>query len=99
MSLNPESEKKLGRQIDTFVRPDGAELEVYEHGVVLSGANGDIEVEFGFEGFWGCIAQKAVVESASKAGAASASKLTPEQRSERAKKAVAAREAKRKSEM
>ena len=83
---------KFGKLIMELDRADCAYLQIYENGVVMVGRQ--VESEYGFDGFWGKIAKKALSEQASIAGKNSGKNMTPEQRSARAKKAVQARIAK-----
>ena len=74
-------------------RADCAYLQIYENGVIMVGQQ--VESEYGFDGFWGKVAKRALSEQASLAGKNSGKNMTPEQRSARAKKAVQARIAKK----
>ena len=57
---------KFGKLIMELGRTDCAYLQIYENGVVMVGKQ--VESEYGFDGFWGKIAKKALSDQASIAG-------------------------------
>ena len=56
---------KFGKLIMEFDRADCAYLQIYENGVVMVGKQ--VESEYGFDGFWGKIAKKALMDYMTKA--------------------------------
>ena len=55
--------QKFGKLIMELDRADCAYLQIYENGVVMVGQQ--VEAEYGFDGFWGKVAKKALSEQAS----------------------------------
>ena len=53
---------KFGKLIMELDRADCAYLQIYENGVVMVGQQ--VKSEYGFDGFWGKIAKKALSEQA-----------------------------------
>ena len=51
---------KFGRLIMELDRADCAYLQIYENGVVMVGKQ--VESEYGFDGFWGKVAKKALID-------------------------------------
>ena len=51
---------KFGKLIMELDRADCAYLQIYENGVVMVGQQ--VESEYGFDGFWGKIAKKALMD-------------------------------------
>ena len=55
---------KFGKLIMELDRADCAYLQIYENGVVMVGKQ--VESEYGFDGFWGKIAKKALMDYTTK---------------------------------
>ena len=51
---------KFGKLIMELDRADCSYLQIYENGVVMVGKQ--VESEYGFDGFWGKIAKKALMD-------------------------------------
>ena len=51
---------KFGKLIMELDRADCAYLQIYENGVVMVGQQ--VESEYGFDGFWGKVAKKALMD-------------------------------------